>query len=63
MSKGKQENRTMIVALKVTPSEKHRIEWVAGFKGLDISSLVREMSIEAIMAEHGRLSRAVEAVA
>lgn len=53
----------MIVALKVTPTEKHRIEWVAGFKGSDISDLIREMGVSQILAEHERLSQALENVA
>jgi hypothetical protein len=61
MSDEKQENRSMIVALKVTPSEKYRIEWVAGLKGTDISSLLREMSVDAILAEHQRASQVVGA--
>lgn len=53
----------MIVALKVTPSEKLRIEWVAGCKGTDVSSLLREMGVSDILDEHKRLSSAVSAVA
>lgn len=60
MSKQKQEVRSMIVALKVTPSEKLRIEWVAGMKGCDLSTLLREMGVESILREHKRLAEAVE---
>lgn len=59
----KNETRSMIVALKVTPSEKRRIEWVAGAKGEDVSSLIRAMSIRDILTEHRRLSAALKKVA
>lgn len=61
MPQEKQEIRSMIVALKVTPSEKLRIEWVAGFRGCDVTTLLREMGVEEIMREHARLSAAVSA--
>lgn len=53
----------MIVALKVTPSEKRRIEWVAGARGSDVSDLLRDMGINQIMDEHTRLAAAVQEVA
>lgn len=59
MSKQKQEVRSMIVALKVTPSEKRRIEFVAGARGSDVSDLIREMGINEILEEAARVSEAV----
>lgn len=62
MTSQKQEVRSMLVAFRVTPSEKLRMEWVAGCKGTDVSTLLREMSVSDILAEHKRLSSAVSAV-
>lgn len=56
-----QETRSMIVALKVTPSEKRRIEWVAGMRGQDVSTLLRDLAIDPIMVEHKRFSEALQA--
>lgn len=55
MSKKKQESKTMTVGAKVTPSEHHRIVWLAGEKGTDVSSLLREMSITEALAERDRI--------
>lgn len=62
MAKQKRVARSMIVALKVTPSEKHRLEWVAGMRGVDLSTLLRQKGLSAILAEHRRLVAAVERV-
>jgi hypothetical protein len=56
-----QESRTMTVSARVTPAEKHAIEFVAGAKGTDVSSLLREHSITAILAERERVAGALAA--
>lgn len=59
MSMEKQEVRDKVLNFRVTPSEKSRIKWVAEVRGIDVSELLRCMSVEAILAEHGRLVKVV----
>jgi hypothetical protein len=58
-----QESRTMVVGVRVTPREYHAVAWVAGVKGTDMSTLIRQLVIEPLMEEHARLAKAVESVA
>jgi hypothetical protein len=56
MSTQKQETRSMIITMKVTPTEKRMIEFVAGAKRSDVSDLLRQMGVSQIMEEHQRIS-------
>jgi hypothetical protein len=57
------ETRSMLVALKVTPAEKRRIEFVAGARGCNVSDLLRDLSVREIMAEGERIARALRGAA
>lgn len=46
-----QESRTEKIAVAVTPREKLAIQLVAGVKGTDVSNLLRDRAIPALIIE------------
>lgn len=54
------ERRATIINVRVTPSELLRIKWVAGMRGVDVSTLAREMFIDPVLAEHKVLADALK---
>lgn len=47
----------MTAGMKVTPSEYHRLSWIAGQRGTDISNLLREM-VTPLFAEYEKKQEA-----
>jgi hypothetical protein len=63
MSETAQETRSTMVAAKVTPTEKQRIDWVARVLNTNVSNLLRDMSVDAVLREHRRLVKVMEQAA
>jgi hypothetical protein len=54
-----QESLTAKIAVSVTPSEKLKIEFVAGARGTTVSQMLRDLLLPEIQSEHGRITRGI----
>lgn len=63
MNSQTQESRTAMLGARVTPRERAAVVFVAGARSTDVSNLLREMSIDEILAERDRLMTQLEQAA
>lgn len=58
MSDTVQESRTAVLGIRVTPRERLSAMLVAGHRGTDVSSLLREVPLDEVLIEAERLRAA-----
>jgi hypothetical protein len=61
MPEEEKEIRNATLGVKVTPRERTAASFVAGWKGMDVSNLLRTMSLDEVLAEAERLREAAPA--